>query len=145
MIAVSRPVSITSVHLRKWCVYAHIVEGEVVYIGKGNQHRPFHHSSRSKDWIERMQAVTVFDVAILGWFESESAALKSERSLIRKHKPLLNYIGAFSRKPFVIIHIKLRGCTARDLAERAKAEGMTQCDLVRLFIERGLAQREASL
>lgn len=95
MIAVSRPVSTTRVHLDKWCVYAHLLNGEIVYIGMGMANRPFETRGRCRSvrWLFHMRGISVLGVAILGWFKTESAAIRDEVRLIAYHQPKLNSVG----------------------------------------------------
>jgi excinuclease UvrABC nuclease subunit len=90
MISLAQPASVTTIRLRKWCVYAHLLNGEVVYIGKGSHVRPFDIKSRNSEWRERMSSATALDVAILGWFASERTAFIAETRLIKRHRPALN-------------------------------------------------------
>ncbi len=80
------------VSIGKICVYAHSVNGVVVYVGKGMSQRPYEIRSRTKRW--KAVIGEVFEVEILGWFDSDSEARAFEKSKIMQLRPAGNYIHA---------------------------------------------------
>lgn len=93
----------------KFCVYAHHVDGVCIYIGMGRPHRPFTRFHRRGKWFEFTKHG--FNVEILSWHETKSAAREEETRLIKQLKPVCNslHTGRPGRKH-----------TAQDKAEMSK-------------------------
>lgn len=79
----------TSVKAGKKCVYGHIVDGRLVYIGSGYAHRAFSIWHRKKIW--RSVVTGDFEVFIFGWFSPDEAA-REEVRLIKELKPECNLV-----------------------------------------------------
>lgn len=78
------------VEIGKFCVYIHVVDGEIVYVGKGRSYRPFETSRRNAKWCKFMESIGSFEVEILGWYDEDGDARIEESKLIRKFNPKLN-------------------------------------------------------
>lgn len=72
-----------------YCVYAHYVDGALIYIGSGETRRAFDLRSRSKHHLQLLHSGNV-EIAILGRHETRPAALKAEADMIRLFKPIAN-------------------------------------------------------
>ena len=69
-------------------VYAHKLEGEIKYIGKGSNNRAYAKDRRSKEW--KMIFSNGFEVEILKYFDVNSEALDYEFHLINSLPNLIN-------------------------------------------------------
>jgi hypothetical protein len=87
----SPPPSTLSVvlHLDKWYVYTHSVNGRTIYVGKGARGRGFDmaRTSRSARYRKARGNTGVIEVSIVSWHETNAAALSAERALIKALKP----------------------------------------------------------
>lgn len=74
----------TSNKHKRFCVYFHrnIQNGEVFYIGKGNNLRPYSSSNRNKDWRKYVSANGGFSVEIFSDNLSNDEAIELECSLL---------------------------------------------------------------
>jgi hypothetical protein len=79
-----------TIYPQKFCVYAHSINGQIIYIGKGRGYRSCESRARTPQWIEAVQNAGFFDVTILEWFEQDQDAKKFEALQIHKFKPLGN-------------------------------------------------------
>lgn len=87
----------------KFCVYAHRLQGTLIYIGKGRAPRALASTQRNSKWRDAVKNTGVFDLDILGWYESSEEAARFEKQYIKEHKPLCNLIhNGFSRKGNVV-------------------------------------------
>jgi hypothetical protein len=85
----------TSVTIGKYCVYHHLKNGEVFYVGKGNPSRPFHFASRNEKWKSIAGDGFGIEVKIVRWYPSSQAAFLAEQADIIKLRPVANL---FQRK-----------------------------------------------
>lgn len=145
--------SVTTVQVGQWCVYAHVLAGEVVYVGKGTYERPFFYRDRSQRWRDRMNAVSSFDIAILGWFSSEADALKAESTLIGRYRPELNCSGvpgrfqqfwheSQQRPDHVMLHVRFKHSTIVRVDARARREGIPRTEMMRRILAEQLVREE---
>ena len=74
----------------KVCVYRHLVDGQIFYIGKGVNHRPFAAWGRPDAWYSVVEAAGYYDVEIVAWFDTDAEACKAEKDEIKKHRPKTN-------------------------------------------------------
>ena len=72
----------------RFYVYAHELNGEVRYIGKGTGRRAYDKSKRSKRWDDLFK--NGFEIRILNYFSSEKDALRAELDLINRLPNLIN-------------------------------------------------------
>lgn len=74
-----------------FCVYAHFVNGECIYIGKGNWKRPYGFNGRKTVWGNNvLKDGNQLIVKVLKWFSYEKDALLFEKVLIKDIKPICN-------------------------------------------------------
>jgi hypothetical protein len=80
----------------EFCVYRHVVNGEVVYVGMGTSQRPFminpggEHCPRGTTWSLAIGASPEITAEIIGWYENAPLARKAERAEIRRLRPIGN-------------------------------------------------------
>lgn len=77
----------------RFYVYSHSVNGVVLYIGKGSQHRAFEFSRRSKKWHRTFDGVAKVQVNFLFWSDDEKEALDFEKLKIQEVRPIANCFG----------------------------------------------------
>jgi hypothetical protein len=75
----------------KFCVYRHIVGGEVIYVGKGVYDRPFSFGDRTRRWLDAVAGRAIL-VEIVGWFHDELQALAMEKAEIIRLRPKANVV-----------------------------------------------------
>lgn len=75
----------------KFCVYEHVVNGAVIYVGSGNQTRPFEPRGRNEAW--RTLTKNGYSVRIVEWFEDREVAYTFESRRIMELKPPANRRG----------------------------------------------------
>ena len=75
---------------KRFCVYAHSIDGIVFYVGRGRLARAFATSRRNKQW--RVKVISGYDVEIIEWHDTTEAAELSERKLIADLRPECNVI-----------------------------------------------------
>ena len=73
-----------------WYVYAHIMDGEIAYIGKGHKNRAYDCTGRSSRWFAALDKCSAFSINILSWHETDAQSKEAERLAIMKHAPLCN-------------------------------------------------------
>lgn len=78
-----------STRAARYCVYAHCLNEEVIYIGSGKRTRPYDFCSRNPLWCRKVGRSAV-DVVILSRHRSEHVARSIERDLILKIQPTCN-------------------------------------------------------
>lgn len=78
----------TGMIANKWCVYGHYVDGELIYIGMGDRHRPYDKTGHLNDWHSKTKGD--YQVGIYGWYETKDLAREAERLLIKEHAPVCN-------------------------------------------------------
>lgn len=81
------------------CVYRHVVDGVVIYVGKGNAERPFEvvpgeHDCgpRNAQWTILMRQARSITVEIVGWYRSDAEAAEAEAREIQECRPVANII-----------------------------------------------------
>jgi len=74
----------------KFCVYAHIVNGEIFYIGSGQIDRAFERCGRNDVWSRVVQEAGEYDVQIMLWCRTRKTALIAELTEITKYSPKAN-------------------------------------------------------
>jgi predicted XRE-type DNA-binding protein len=75
----------------RFCVYKHLVNGEVFYVGQGLAPRPFERAKRNQKWTslaEQNKGKVLIE--IVSWHDTLPEARAAERILIRKLKPACN-------------------------------------------------------
>jgi len=82
-----------NLYLGKTALYAHEIDGRIVYVGIGGQTRPFSGDSRNAAWTETMKKARHYSVRILAWFDDRRIAIQHETRLITLLKPHLNLGG----------------------------------------------------
>lgn len=88
-----------TIHPEQWCVYHHIKDGNVFYVGKGNAMRPFAITGRNDLWKAiALSGERGFEVEIVGWYRTSMDAFLAEQLAIREMKPTANITGLFDRK-----------------------------------------------
>lgn len=73
----------------RYCVYEHVVDGAVCYVGMGQWNRPFE-SSRNELWDEIVGTANEIQVRIVAWFDDEASARFFEAEVIRQRNPACN-------------------------------------------------------
>lgn len=69
--------------MKQYYVYRHIKpNGEVFYIGMGNNKRPYDKYHRSKEWYEVVNSIPFYNIDILHTFDNMEDALELEEILI---------------------------------------------------------------
>lgn len=87
------------VNASKSYVYAHLIDGTIIYIGSGNSSRAFDMLSRGEDWRELvLKNGGACEVIFLGEFYSRGEAYSLELELIKKHDPICNHKGSSKEK-----------------------------------------------
>ena len=92
-----------TVSIGKICVYAHLVDGKVVYIGKGMSQRPYEIRSRTARW--RSVVGDSFEVEVLAWFDTDTAAREFETTKIRELRPSGNYVHTIDPRPPRVVRL----------------------------------------
>lgn len=84
-----------TIHLDKYCVYTHSINGDIFYVGQGLSDRPFDHRSRNNAWkaITAGVGAGAIDVEIVDWYETAAEALEVEKNLISTLRPVANVGG----------------------------------------------------
>lgn len=82
--------SVIDVPFGKWCVYQHILSGDVIYIGKGSAARPYDFKDRNPLWHAVVGNSKSIGVNIVAWFDSEKEALYVEEHFIAAMRPKAN-------------------------------------------------------
>jgi hypothetical protein len=81
-------------YLDRYCVYRHIVDGEVIYVGMGTAARAFQvmedRQKRNDRWRKATLLVPSLEVQIVGWYGNANDARRVEREEIRRLKPPCN-------------------------------------------------------
>ena len=80
----------TRAYPAKFCVYAHLLDGERVYIGAGHSGRAFDFKDRTPE--HRLAAIAGIDVEYLAWFDTLSEAYKAETKLLDTGLPRFNKV-----------------------------------------------------
>lgn len=80
---------ISSFKTGSYYVYYHLLDGEVVYIGKGKSNRAWNFTTRTEKWIEVCQNKDI-EVVIKIADLTENQALEIESILIKSIKPICN-------------------------------------------------------
>lgn len=79
-----------TIDIRGYCVYAHLIQGSIIYIGSGSHARPYSFS-RPDDWMQLVRDNNfALDVKILGKFLTRRSAFIFERKMIKKYRPTCN-------------------------------------------------------
>jgi len=78
-----------SVQMGKRCVYAHVIDGVTLYVGKGYAQRPYEWRYRTQRWKDII-AGREFEVRILGWFDTDALASDFEHEKIKEFNPPAN-------------------------------------------------------
>lgn len=75
--------------IRQYCVYRHVVDGEVIYVGMGTAERPFRVCSndRAPGWTSIMCSASAVEVQIVGWYSRQAEALAAEKAEIKLLRP----------------------------------------------------------
>lgn len=81
---------IRDVYTLPYCVYAHYVDGQVIYIGSGETCRAFNLRSRTKHHAQLLQSGQAVEIAILARHHDRNEALENEKQMIRVFKPVAN-------------------------------------------------------
>lgn len=76
-----------------YCVYRHVVNGTVIYVGKGKADRAFDFNVRTKLWRTMVAGAQQVKVEIVGWHASSGEALEAESAEIERLKPPANVEG----------------------------------------------------
>jgi hypothetical protein len=72
-----------------YCVYCHVKDGFVFYVGSGNVTRPFDITSRNLRW-KAFAKDSIVEVRILEWFARKDDAYISEIEWISRLRPPAN-------------------------------------------------------
>ena len=83
---------VRSVNSQPYCVYAHFVNGECIYIGLGSIARAFGLRGRPASWYDVVRDAEL-NVVILEQFASRSDAAARERIMLSVFKPVCNTHG----------------------------------------------------
>ena|SRR5664279_4504799 len=84
---------------KPWCVYGHTTpDGQLFYIGSGNQNRPHIKGGRNNKWIRHVSLLGDYQVAILAQTETLEDARRREMALIKAHRPICNMRGISSER-----------------------------------------------
>lgn len=78
------------IEVHKVCVYAHSIDGVVIYVGKGREGRATSVGTRNKVWRQLVEAAGYFDVEVLAWYEHNEDAKLREAQEIRSLRPAAN-------------------------------------------------------
>lgn len=92
----------------RFCVYHHVKEGTVFYVGHGTPSRPFDAVSRNSVWKEIVGKPPSYEVLVVRFFSNEPDACLFEREEIVRLNPAAN----FTHSP--------------DLSKRSRKRGKTQ-------------------
>lgn len=82
-----------TIHLDKYCVYTHSIDGDIFYVGQGLSDRPFDHRSRNNAWKAITAGAGAITVEIVDWYETVAEALEVEKNLISTLRPVANVGG----------------------------------------------------
>ena len=99
-------------HGQRFCVYAHVYEETIFYIGQGRLSRPFIAKDRNTVWRRYVQEHHDYHVEILGLFATRELALSEELRLIKLFQPCCNLKGvqpetSHARRRFIEPRIQL--------------------------------------
>jgi hypothetical protein len=78
------------IHLKRFCVYTHAVNGHVFYVGMGTAHRAFHRADRNLRWRRIVKSKPIIEVEILEWFRTKRTAKIREAREIETRRPIAN-------------------------------------------------------
>lgn len=127
----------------RYYVYAHLVNGSIIYIGKGSGDRVFHQINRSDIW--KQVTAPGYEIKIIAHSLDEKTAYSEEAKLIKELKPICNQ--KQGRKPivkmkqpkvktdieiaqeFVIDKLKHSGLTKRTELNKLKYELINQLNI----------------
>lgn len=73
-----------------YCVYHHIADGVVFYVGSGSSSRPFQRKGRTPGWIAHVKSHAGYKVEIVRWFEYLGDARTFESAEIKRLNPIVN-------------------------------------------------------
>jgi hypothetical protein len=74
----------------RFCVYAHRHDTTIFYIGQGRLERPFQQSNRNARWHHYVKRIGWYTIEILGYFDTQTAAINEEVRLLKALQPLCN-------------------------------------------------------
>lgn len=74
----------------RFCVYAHVHDGSIFYIGQGRLGRPFETTGRNRFWYELVNFAGGYTIEILCYYETMTAAMAEEVRLIKLFQPACN-------------------------------------------------------
>lgn len=129
--------SISKIEIRskKFCVYLHKINEEIIYVGSGVASRPFSTDGRNEIWSERVSTFGEYSIEIVEWFDEKKSAANLEKSLIKKYKPccnIVNYKRVPERKG--IRGIRVDDKTWNALKRLARRDGVCVSILIRRIL-----------
>lgn len=73
-----------------YCVYVHIYNNEIFYVGHGRGQRPFDLGGRNDGWTQFVQQIGCYTIAIVGQYATKNEAFYAEAALIKAAGPRFN-------------------------------------------------------
>jgi uncharacterized protein (DUF4415 family) len=92
----------------QYCVYHHICDGKVFYIGSGTMARPFTRDGRSKRWLQFVKDHPQFDIRVVSRFQVLKEARQEESVQIKSMRPLCNGKATSEKSASTTEHISIR-------------------------------------
>lgn len=80
----------TRVTVSQYCVYHHVWDGIIFYVGSGIMSRPFVRTDRNKRWLEFVRNHPNYEVRIVSQHEILSEARSEEARQIKEYRPICN-------------------------------------------------------
>lgn len=74
----------------KFCVYLHVKNGVIFYVGMGSLSRAFERDYRHHTWLS-LVGREPYEVRVYSWCLNKKVARKRELLAIKKFKPLCNF------------------------------------------------------
>lgn len=124
-------------HGKAFCVYHHVIDGKVIYVGKGRLGRPYDKKSRNPRWRAAVAAAGgTYEVRVVALFDTDAEACALEREQIDQMRPpanMLQPLGGHSGDPVVSFRLNFPGQTLlqREAAKCGQAPNMRDLVTVR--------------
>lgn len=97
-----------SINGKPYCVYHHVCDGKVFYIGSGTMARPFTRDGRNRRWLQFVKENPNYEIRIDGRFQDLREARIEESKQIKDQRPLCNGKDASLKPASTTEHISIR-------------------------------------